>query len=70
MATLETRMADAYQAGRAALASGKKPADNPHDSNAAKASERVLAKMWHRGFRDSLDEAIPSPTPAELAATE
>lgn len=41
--------ADAYRAGRAA-ARTREPRRNPYRGDAPTALERVLARMWARGF--------------------
>jgi len=48
-ASLYGRMADAYRAGRGAAQAGLRRR-NPYDGNADQAVERVLCKMWARGY--------------------
>lgn len=69
MAILEMRMADAAREGRAAAISGKARSTNPHNLSADTAVERVLGKMWARGWDDGnpmplLDDNDTSGEPA------
>lgn len=48
--SLEAEIAAAFRAGRSAAQGGQLSSSNPHDARSALASDRVLAKMWVRGF--------------------
>lgn len=66
MAQLERDIVDAFRKGRSAVLTGKNWRENPWDATAELASERLLAKMWMRGF----SKGNPVPDPESTGDTE
>lgn len=58
MITVERRMAEAYTAGYRAAAN-ETGETNPHDGDARRATERVCAIAWTRGY--SAGNPMPDP---------
>jgi hypothetical protein len=61
--TVERRMVDAYRAGERAARDRARWDSNPHHGQGDTAAERVLAKMWRRGYQLVTDERLPADFP-------
>lgn len=57
--SLESEIVASYRAGRSAAQGSQPSSSNPHDARSALASDRVLAKMWMRGY--SAGNPMPDP---------